>query len=512
MQNTSNIKISLHLSEQLSVKILFVDDNNGLQEKWIEPLRGEGWGVLRTKSVQDAEKIFEFHGDSLNVLIVSEKFAEWASQWNFSYIVLLTSWKDVQVMKHQNSSSHPATHYLDFDSNFELLKQAVVEAKGKVRSETLKPTGSDASSVAIVAAAKSQSSGGEIEIGFSHSAPVSSAEPSDSSAQEGVLIQLDQYAGQKAELQTKPTAEPSTEAQKDHEATVILNLSEGTQQEVSPDVINFLNEDSHEIEAEEQILESSPVELELAEEDATQMVAVEDQHADELSDDVELMIEDEPEESILEQPMQFPVSSADKDIETMKNYLALREQDVAVLTGQLRSSQERIQQLEGLLKVEKARSAELSNSVQKQDQEIKSFERDKQVEFEVMYQQIEDLNLQLRERTDKTRAIETKLKIMTDEVEKVKERVRLDLRRIRVREKELENQLEILKKDSTALLVARDEKIVELKRKIDLLEFNMELVQEQYGKERNLTDALRQKLKEAAGAVKRAGGLLDQEN
>lgn len=196
----------------------------------------------------------------------------------------------------------------------------------------------------------------------------------------------------------------------------------------------------------------------------------------------------------------------------MKNYLALREQDVAVLTGQLRSSQERIQQLEGLLKVEKARSAELSNSVQKQDQEIKSFERDKQVEFEVMYQQIEDLNLQLRERTDKTRAIETKLKIMTDEVEKVKERVRLDLRRIRVREKELENQLEILKKDSTALLVARDEKIVELKRKIDLLEFNMELVQEQYGKERNLTDALRQKLKEAAGAVKRAGGLLDQEN
>jgi hypothetical protein len=101
---------------------------------------------------------------------------------------------------------------------------------------------------------------------------------------------------------------------------------------------------------------------------------------------------------------------------------------------------------------------------------------------------------------------------MTDEVEKVKERVRLDLRRIRVREKELENQLEILKKDSTALLVARDEKIVELKRKIDLLEFNMELVQEQYGKERNLTDALRQKLKDAAGAVKRAGGLLDQEN
>jgi hypothetical protein len=88
----------------------------------------------------------------------------------------------------------------------------------------------------------------------------------------------------------------------------------------------------------------------------------------------------------------------------------------------------------------------------------------------------------------------------------------VDVRRIRVREKELENQLEILKKDSTALLVARDEKILELKRKIDLLEFNMELVQEQHNKERNVTEQLRLKLKEAAGVMKRAGGLLDQEN
>jgi chromosome segregation ATPase len=178
----------------------------------------------------------------------------------------------------------------------------------------------------------------------------------------------------------------------------------------------------------------------------------------------------------------------------------------------MRSAQERVQHLETQLKLEKARSGELQQMVQKQEQQIRNFDRDKQVEFEVLFQQVEDLNLQLRERTDKVRTIEARLKITTDEVEKVKERVRVDIRRIRVREKELESQLEILKKDSTALLVARDEKIIELKRKIDLLEFNMELVQEQYGKERNITEQLRHKLKEAAGVMKRAGGLLDHEN
>jgi len=86
----------------------------------------------------------------------------------------------------------------------------------------------------------------------------------------------------------------------------------------------------------------------------------------------------------------------------------------------------------------------------------------------------------------------------------------VDIRRIRVREKELEGQLEILKKDSSALLQARDEKILELKRRIDLLEFNMELVQEQFSKEKQSANDLKTKLKDAAQVMRQAGGLLGQ--
>jgi chromosome segregation ATPase len=180
------------------------------------------------------------------------------------------------------------------------------------------------------------------------------------------------------------------------------------------------------------------------------------------------------------------------------------------LSGQLRSSKERTQQLEGLLKVEKARNAEIQEMLSKAEQRIKNYDLEKQVELEVMQKQVEDMSQHLKDKTEKARVIETKLRLMSEEVNKVKDRVRVDIRRIRVREKELEGQLEILKKDSGALLQARDEKILELKRRIDLLEFNMELVQEQYEKERRASDELKLKLKDAAQAMKQANGFLEQ--
>ncbi len=492
----------------------------------MEPLRGEGWGVVRTRSASDAEKVFEFHGDSLNVLIVSEANAEWAQKWNIPYIVLKTTWKDVQVMKHQNSAEQAAFAYLDFDSNFELFKQSIVEARSAPVKRNVKSTGTDFVSVSPIERAASTSVASE------------SSESNDSSFS-GIVIQFDQYSNDKIEIESTSKAPASTPAPaakaqeqeakvQDQEATRILDS--GT----SPNILSFLNEDVEAPGASDSVphesLSAAVEELggeALPErvEDSTTVFANAEPEAD--FEQVEFVPEVEEEvstisqsslswqenDSLIPNPPAFSSSiGVDKDVETMKNYLALREQDVMVLTGQMRSAQERVRQLETLLKEERARNAELSQSVQKQDQQIKSFERDKQVEFEVLFNQVEDLNLQIREKTDKVRTFETKLKIMTNEVDQVKERVRVDVRRIRVREKELENQLEILKKDSTALLVARDEKILELKRKIDLLEFNMELVQEQHNKERNVSEQLRQKLKEAAGVMKRAGGLLDQEN
>jgi hypothetical protein len=204
------------------------------------------------------------------------------------------------------------------------------------------------------------------------------------------------------------------------------------------------------------------------------------------------------------------VSEANPDVEALRNYLAMREQDVAVLNGQIRSSKERLAQVEAEFRMEKSRNSELQELLSKAEQTIKNYDQDKRVDMEVVEKQVEDLDRQLKERTEKARTVEGKLRLMNEEVIKIKDRVRVDIRRIRVREKELEGQLEIMKKDSAALLQARDEKILELKRRVDLLEFNMELAQEQVEKERRLSDELRAKLRDAADAMKQANGYLEQ--
>lgn len=529
------------------MKILFVDENASVQDKWIEPLRGEGWGVVRARSTDDAEKIFEFHGDSLSALVVSETFVSWAEKWNYPYIVLMNSWREAQVVKHQNSSSHPAVAYLDYDSKLELVKQAITESKNKPQQvpQQLKATGTSAGlSIELDAPmARASSTASDPSITTARSESQSSAQPANSDT--GVVISFDQYANQKIELEStslKAESPKSSEAQTGidlgsseekteekttpaaentvaiaaEDRTMMLDVTKLGELGLSDSVQEFINE-KPEFSQETQATQTTQTTL--VEEDVPEIKNMFSPGSDDVVvEDVSEESVDtyEPQEEVSPEPSyssaDFTPGPGNKDLETMKNYLALREQDVAMLTGQMRSAQERVQQLEMQLKVEKARGSELQHVVQKQEQQIKNFDRDKEVEFEVLYQQVEDLNLQLRERTDKVRTIEAKLKITTDEVEKVKERVRVDIRRIRVREKELEGQLEILKKDSTALLVARDDKILELKRKIDLLEFNMELVQEQYGKERNNTEQLRHKLKEAAGVMKRAGGLLDSPN
>ncbi len=55
-------------------------------------------------------------------------------------------------------------------------------------------------------------------------------------------------------------------------------------------------------------------------------------------------------------------------------------------------------------------------------------------------------------------------------IEELEIRLKSDFKKIRVRERELENRLELVKAEKTALLRAKDENILELKRKIDHLQ------------------------------------------
>jgi chromosome segregation ATPase len=59
-------------------------------------------------------------------------------------------------------------------------------------------------------------------------------------------------------------------------------------------------------------------------------------------------------------------------------------------------------------------------------------------------------------------------------IEELETRLKSDFKKIRVRERELENRLELVKAEKTALLRAKDENILELKRKIDHLQSELD--------------------------------------
>jgi hypothetical protein len=200
------------------------------------------------------------------------------------------------------------------------------------------------------------------------------------------------------------------------------------------------------------------------------------------------------------------------DVETLKRYLALREQDVAALSAQLHEARRQIRNLESDLRQSHALMEEQGFRLEGKEKREQEFEREKALLIQGLQSEMDELRFQMKTRSDKARSLESQVRETAQEMERLRERVRNDIRKIRVREKELENRLEIVRKDSEALLMAREATILELKRKLDTAEFNLDLMHDRLGREKEGSAELREKLLRASQAVRLAGGLLDPAN
>lgn len=88
--------------------------------------------------------------------------------------------------------------------------------------------------------------------------------------------------------------------------------------------------------------------------------------------------------------------------------------------------------------------------------------------------EVDEVQYRLKVSEEKKTILEEKARHYQMELENLGQKVRIDFNKVKQREKELEGQLELSKMDAQAQIQSRDEMIVELKRKIDQLEFNME--------------------------------------
>ncbi len=88
--------------------------------------------------------------------------------------------------------------------------------------------------------------------------------------------------------------------------------------------------------------------------------------------------------------------------------------------------------------------------------------------------ELDEMKYRLRITDEKKLYAEEKARKLQKEFDRLQSKVRIDFNQIKQREKELESQLELVKMDTESQVQSRDKKILELKRKIDQLEFNME--------------------------------------
>ncbi len=200
------------------------------------------------------------------------------------------------------------------------------------------------------------------------------------------------------------------------------------------------------------------------------------------------------------------------DAVALKKYLMLREQDVAALSAQLKTAKEQWSVLQNQVKDERDLAQQLQRTVEELQSRASQLERERVSWMQGEQKRTQELEFQLKMKSDKARVLEQKVLETAEEVERIKDRVRMDIRKIRVREKELENRLEILKKDSEALIAARENKIVDLKRKLDLNEFNMDLLQDKYSREKEQAARLKERLDRAQRAMRVADGFLIEED
>ncbi len=200
-----------------------------------------------------------------------------------------------------------------------------------------------------------------------------------------------------------------------------------------------------------------------------------------------------------------------EDVETLKKYLTMREQDVSVLTAQLTYAKEELDKGENTIKRLSMENEDLYHQINDLKKRVETQDQELQHAGKSREGEVEQLRFEVKTKIDRIKFVEDRLNDSAQQYEKLKERVRLDIRKIRVREKELESKLEILKKDSETLIGARENKILELKRKIDLLEFNYDTLQDKNDMEKQNVVKANEKIDRVLKVLKLALGVIEAE-
>ena len=124
--------------------------------------------------------------------------------------------------------------------------------------------------------------------------------------------------------------------------------------------------------------------------------------------------------------------------------------------------------------------------------------------------EMEDIKYHLNINDEKRAMAEERARLAEGKREKLEQKVRIDFNQVKQREKELETKLEMLSIDVDSQIHSRDQKILELRRKIDALENVSIKEQKSQDDKRKLEDKLNKIMKTLRHSIKNLEDDIDQ--
>lgn len=199
-------------------------------------------------------------------------------------------------------------------------------------------------------------------------------------------------------------------------------------------------------------------------------------------------------------------------VEVLRKYIALKENESQDLKEQQKQYQAYVRKLTAQIQALNGKLqdhvAELEN-LKRRDESSRLEAR----EIEKRYR--EDMLRQKNEYEDRIRRsgnVSQEYKELERDREEWKDKVREDLKRIKLKERELENKYELLKRDTQALLDSKDKHVLELKRKNDALELEMESLEERLRNATLSVSAVEAKKRRLIETMRLAISLLEEMN
>ncbi|MBI1860495.1 MAG: hypothetical protein HYR96_06220 [Deltaproteobacteria bacterium] len=177
------------------------------------------------------------------------------------------------------------------------------------------------------------------------------------------------------------------------------------------------------------------------------------------------------------------LTSGDKGFTTeeasvLKKYLALREAEVEDLRESLKQYQEHFQKVTSDVALLTEKNHELARECESRRRAAEFAKSDLTKARGELEAKMVAMATEFEERQRAHIGIEHTLEDLERKKNEWKGAIAEDLRRIRLKEKEIETKHEMLKRDSQVLLDSKDRQLLDLKRKCDALELEMETMEE----------------------------------